>query len=220
MYTIIGLYITALAFIPVFLYIFKKYKNNNKDKFLLDLSIILISMSAISLILALGFTFIKYYSIAYGLSLVPGALVFGYLMKLSIEIYNTKKSYTFIGYITMFIYFSEIFLIPKYPLHPHFFVLSNTYSYGQQGLLSTYDTIISILITLIIVFNFLRFAVKIRADKFNRDRFLFTGLGILIAVTSITLPEIINNTYTSILGTIGYILGFGTAIIFISKKQI
>ncbi len=219
MYTILSLYITAIAFILIFIYIFKKYKKNSKDAFLRDLCIILISISTIEITKALGFTFMKYYSIFYASSLVPEALIFGYLMKFSIDIYHTERSYNIMFYITILLYLFEIFLIPFNPLKPKFYPSINTYTYGLHGFLAIYDTSITAIIVLIILFNFFRFSIKIWNDKFNRYKFLFSGFGILITVVSLTIHEIIRNMFTNILESVGYIVGLMIAIIFISKQQ-
>ena len=201
------------------IYIFKGYNNNKTSKFLFYLSLSIFCLSLTQLFTGLSITFQKEYAFLFFLSNIAEAMFIGYLVLTSIQIYNPRKTYNYILYIIICLFFIEDIVDPN--PEPIFFKTQNVYSTGfTTSTIATYDAIITLLLFSIIIFNFIRFAIKVKYDKFQRNKFIIVSIGMLISIVSALLAEISINKYTAIIGGIGYILGvFTLAILLIRKKH-
>ena len=220
MYTLIILYTTTVLFIIFSIYIFKGYYNNKKtSKFLFYLALSVLFLALRQLFTGLSITFQKEYAFLFLLANITEAMFIGYLILTSIQIYNPRKTYNYILYIVVGLFLIEDIMVPN--PEPIFFKVQNIYSTGfTASTVIIYDTIITLLLFSIIIFNFLRFAIKVKYDKFQRNKFLIVPIGILIAILSELLTEIYINKYTAIIGGLGYIAGvFALAILLIKKKH-
>jgi hypothetical protein len=214
MVTIITLYISAVIFILVSIYI-NVHKENKDDRFLFYITNSVIFLSITDIALATGLIFLHYYPFAYAIADIAQGISTGYILLLSFNLSPKPKSYNVIVYVTVLIYIAELLFYPISPLRPIRF--HNIYSYGQEGVLGIYGTVITLTFFIIIVVNFLRFALSLKNDIYERNKFITVALGIFIASVSIGIEESVPNTYTAIIGNFGYLVGSITALILLSN---
>ncbi len=216
MVTIITLYISAVIFILVSIYI-NTHRENKDDRFLFYITNSVIFLSVTDIALATGLIFLHYYPFAYAIADIAQGISTGYILLLSFNLYPKPKSYNVIVYATTLIYIAELLLYPISPLRPVKF--SHIYSYGQEGVLGLYGTLITLTFFIIIVFNFIKFAISLKNDIYERNKFIAVALGIFIASVSIGIEESVPNIYTAIIGNFGYLVGSITALILLSNMQ-